>query len=501
MKTKSWRHPLFTLTATAALIICSVILIHSKSDSASSEELNLYLDFRLPINIRDFRTVPDAVLYGAIASPLISFDSSGQISGSLAESWTVDMNSNKVKIKLRSARWSDGSEITSKDIASSFQQASTFLTRSASSLVENISDISIVAEDVIEFTLRAGFSPRQFLEQQSEVIYGISKTKDDTTDTSVSSGPYVIKQLNANQIVLEINPYWHGADSTKGIFPLVNLRKPKQVNVFEDILNDPWPSLIQVPNFIQRKHLPLISSSRLVYSDLNGLFNLSYGGKLHLDKFLALSKFLRSYATFKNATDLVADAAPAHQIFPEGATLYSESIPPKDKVSRAELNWVNNRGISVAFVPTRFPIEVAIEICKSIQLALNERCDLVETEIQSLQQLRKEGRTDFILSGLLVDTFNIDGALSYYLEPDYAVIPSGDTVETNFQKKLKSIRRAKSGNRTNAYKKLVSDIVQNGAILPIFHASSGIITRRNAALSKEYGSTNGFSIIDVRRGP
>jgi oligopeptide transport system substrate-binding protein len=61
------------------------------------------------------------VLAGALTQGLVSFDSSGQIEPSLAESWVVTDDGLSYIFRIQRAHWSDGAEVNARDVAKSLR--------------------------------------------------------------------------------------------------------------------------------------------------------------------------------------------------------------------------------------------------------------------------------------------------------------------------------------------------------------------------------------------
>jgi peptide/nickel transport system substrate-binding protein len=100
--------------------------------------------------------VPDAILLENVARGLVSFDSSGNIVGGLAERWNVSDDGLSYIFRIASTQWPDGKKITADQVAKILKRQLT--PRSRNSLKDSlgaIQDIVAMTDRVVEIQLVA----------------------------------------------------------------------------------------------------------------------------------------------------------------------------------------------------------------------------------------------------------------------------------------------------------------------------------------------------------
>jgi peptide/nickel transport system substrate-binding protein len=150
---------------------------------------------------------------------LTSVDMHGRIVPDLADSWTVSPDGLVYEFRLKpDQRWDDGRPVTADDVIFTvgiIQNPEVFSLPSLSSLWQSVT-AEKVDERTVRFRLKEAFSP--FLDYTTIGLLPkhvfetmpAADVVDTLNNTPVGNGPMKVKQLAADHILLEANPYWDG---------------------------------------------------------------------------------------------------------------------------------------------------------------------------------------------------------------------------------------------------------------------------------------------------
>ncbi len=130
----------------------------------------------------------------AIYNRLTEVDADGSLIPELAESWEASNGADTWTFKVRDAKFHDGSKVTAKDVAASFDHHRGEESKSAAKpLVDPIADIKANGDDSVVFTLKEGNADFPFIVSDYHLVIG--KAGDDgkvNWEASNGSGSYVL---------------------------------------------------------------------------------------------------------------------------------------------------------------------------------------------------------------------------------------------------------------------------------------------------------------------
>ncbi len=208
----------------------------------------------LPINIYNSQGGNAYEGYNQLQLGYAAFDSTdpNKMQPGLAQKWQLSSDGSKLTVSLQSnAKWSDGKPVTAKDVRTSF--ALSFAYGNVQSYF--LDQVNPVGDKQVEFTKLSGAQSPNFVRGMLvqdvvpdeawgsqlpqniwETIHASQYSGSDATQKAaatqasadltklskqlnnfgpspdISAGPYVLKNLNAGEAVLEKNPYFFAAD-------------------------------------------------------------------------------------------------------------------------------------------------------------------------------------------------------------------------------------------------------------------------------------------------
>jgi len=159
-------------------------------------------------------TVEVAFITDQIYGKLVTFGEDGSPVGELAESWEFNDDCTQLTFKLRDGiKFSDGSDITSKDVAYSYSTEGA----KTNTYLLTIESIDTPDDKTVVLNLSRPYSSMvNSLCAYGACVYpeGSQETVDIAKGATAYSGPYALEAWNLGEnIVLTANPYWYEADS------------------------------------------------------------------------------------------------------------------------------------------------------------------------------------------------------------------------------------------------------------------------------------------------
>jgi peptide/nickel transport system substrate-binding protein len=143
-------------------------------------------------------------------SSLLAIDSDLNFIGDLANSYTISDDALTWTFPLRDdAKFSDGEQVTPEDVKFTYEMLKEDGIKFDLSFVKSI---DVVEDNTIAITLN---EPRSTLVSQLTEIGIVPKAHYDEhySQNPIGSGPYKVVQYNAGQqVIMEYNPYWYGAE-------------------------------------------------------------------------------------------------------------------------------------------------------------------------------------------------------------------------------------------------------------------------------------------------
>jgi len=153
--------------------------------------------------------------FGQLYSRLLRRDRDGNLHPGLAESWTVSEDDTVITLRLREAKFSDGTPITAEDVVFSLLRVRDDEESAYPAPLQQLAEARALDARTVELTLEHPFAP--FLGNLEAFNAGIVSKRDveargDDAFSSdpATSGPYRVREWRPNdRLILEANPhYW-----------------------------------------------------------------------------------------------------------------------------------------------------------------------------------------------------------------------------------------------------------------------------------------------------
>lgn len=153
--------------------------------------------------------------FGQLYSRLLRRGANGELEPGMAESWDISADDTVVTLKLRDAKFSDGSPITGADVVFSLLRVRDDKESAYSAPLQQLKDARAEGDKTVVLTLKHPFAP--FLGNLEVFNAGIvskadveKRGKDAFTKEPVTSGPYMVGEWRPNdRLILKANPnYW-----------------------------------------------------------------------------------------------------------------------------------------------------------------------------------------------------------------------------------------------------------------------------------------------------
>jgi len=178
---------------------------------------NTVFDFLLPgapNQLEPFlaRTASQHIFYSHVTRGLLSQALDGGLEGNLAESWTVSDNHTRFEFRLKKAKWSDGSDITSADLKKTFE-AGKHAGATTHFDFRDIKEVGAKGDDVFWITTKTS-SPgflRNLLVPETGVISEVSIKSRKIEAGQPTSGAYQISSWDGASVLLKANTYFEGS--------------------------------------------------------------------------------------------------------------------------------------------------------------------------------------------------------------------------------------------------------------------------------------------------
>lgn len=435
-----------------------------------NREVRVYLPYKFPLDPAGTATLPEMDISFALASRLIELTSGKQPTAAVAERWEADGNVFRFHLG-RSAKWSDGTKISAKEVKKSFERAFAKFPNDLRSVIGITKKIRAKDDQTIEFELNVSAKTFDLPQKLSEANYGIVFVKlDGSSDLTKSSGPYYLERGSESELLFRANPHWR--NHSQKIPTAITIKQfPKGAKSESLLLTDSWPNLVYTSSLIPGEVMKQYKEGgfEIWKTPLDRVFIFILGRRAVNTDGFALLRFLNQKLN--------------RQILTRGLTGYSltEQLFPKNIYSLFDPDFKNPADAKVE-LPKQFasrPLEILMpgvnmseQLRQNIVAALKEATgqEPVVQKMTDYHKQRRDGQFDLYISNFGLADPDVEGVMSFYFEGELAPIQS---VEKTFLARLDIARNeADAGKRVVLFRKLLSDAVTGGHILPFFHMSS-----------------------------
>ncbi len=462
-----------------------------------SKSVRTYISLPEKIDPAHILTMADLQLSMTLASTLVVFNESREIVSALAEKWTVDKN--KIKFILRSGlKWSNGDSVKASEFKDSLMRAKKIYESDLKSLFDAVESIESSDDRTIEFTVKDATAIEGLLLKLCEPMYSlVAFHSDKSVDFSRSSGPYSLSKSGKTQVSLAVNTNWY--DHSKGMADAIELRAlPSGINLVETFADDHWANLVSGSTLQKQVTRQKFSGDRynVWERSLDRLFAL-YPSKPFIQKNGAA--FMRKLNRVLHADAVMSDYSgysAADQFFPRGYVLWTKEKPKPSN----EVEAISVKTLKIIVSSSYKSMGMDVRLKKAIAAVTNSVVDVEYVAPTEVGERMKSQDFDILATGIAVADPNFEGAVSFFIEREPPVIPSGTGVN-DFAGRVSAARKLASMElRADAMREIIRDAQAAGHVTPLFHFSSFAIAKDGVDLSGISGGaeTVQFSKVKVK---
>ena len=203
--------------AKSAMIVASTVLIIATDYAVADDIIRIASPYKVQ-NLDPVRSAAAGTieLYGQLYSRVLRLDSDGKLAPGLASSWEVSDGGKTITLKLRNAKFSDGSPITADDVVFSLLRIRDHKESAYPAPMQQLETATAQGTDTVVLKLKSAFAP--FIGNLEVWNIGIVSKQDVESrgeekafaNDPLASGPYKVKKwLPGDRLILEANPhYW-----------------------------------------------------------------------------------------------------------------------------------------------------------------------------------------------------------------------------------------------------------------------------------------------------
>lgn len=496
MKTKTWL--VAVATGALGLVLIAAATLGKKGNESSMKQIRTYMAYTTPVDPARIVTMPDMDLSYALAATLTEWSPTKQPTGGLASSWSVVSDSVFRFVLRQGISWSDGTRLTCGDVKRSFERSLKAYPTDLRSLGAYLERIECGPDNSVDFHLKASAKDFNLLGKLTEPNYGVLRVNSEgRIDLSVSVGPFYLKKASPDELVLGANRNWKNYASEMP--EEVVIRKPPAgMNPQTVLLENEWPNLSETSSLLPETTLDNYRKGR--YSVWKRPFDkvtvLSLGKGLSNRDGVALTRLLREKIQIAQVTEGLSGFAHAAQMFPEGFHLYDSKFtcPTKDE---SIPETYRKRPLTVITSLTGLPESVRKSVRSEIERITGIAPRFIEDRLDALEKYFVSGDYDLYLGAVGLADPDPEGIMSFFFEGDAALIPS--TKEENFVHRLDESRKETDAVRRLALmRRILSDSICQGHVLPLFHLSTLGIGREGVDLGHIPLSDESVTLSKIR---
>ncbi len=486
--------------------IFSILSLFSGGVVMASEPktIKTYMSFGVPVDPANVKTLVDLDLSYALAATLVDWTDSRTLKQGLAKAVDVASGDKQEKIisfQLRpEAKWSDGTKISAEQVVRSLNRAKKLHGGDLKSLFEMIETIEAKGESTIEFKLNRPVAMSQIHHKLTEPMYGVVYVKaDGQADLSKSSGPFSLSAESKEDLTLTANPHWFGREA--GMADKIVIRQPKSKSTADqdDFAGDSWPNIVAstslMPKEVSARYEKELFS--IWNRNLDRVFFFSPGPKLANTEGRALFQALNQKFDRDLLTRGLSGFRLNPQFFPPGYVIYDPEFALSAK--NAEIpSQFKKQPLEFLGAEGRLSSVLQANISAAIKSLTGHTPKFTLVPLSKFNQARAEGKYDILVASLPVNDPNVEGAVSFYFGMTPPLIPNSGEGSGDFIKRTTEARSHAEQKRNAEYRRVFTQAINDGCLLPLFHFSSIVIARDRIDLSRVPTSDETVAFSKVR---
>jgi hypothetical protein len=472
--------------AGALLIFCLIFPCCFRSPkgapmSIEAHSVRTYLPFGEKLDPANVLTLADLELSTALASGLVEWDESRQVSAALADRWEQS-GPQMMRFHLRAgAVWSDGQPIVASQYKRALERAKREYGESLRSLFDVLASIECPDESTLAFKLTVSVAESGLLKKLTEPMYGlVSTTSDGKLDLSRSSGPYVVASATKSEIALRANARWWGA--APSLVGQVLIRPTAAARPDGRFEMDEWANLFTSTSLLSPERLAALKASgfSIWQRSFDKLFFLVPSERFLKAHGPAAFKAIASRIDVKHTMKGFGGYSEARQVFPRGYSLYEpafvEAAPPA--------NTALDRPVELMMVGNDSGSALRDGLSGEIERVTGHRPHLTTIKPTEIGTKLSGGQFDVYAGSLAVADPNYEGAVTFFFSAHPPVFPSG-VAPNDFAEQIASARRLPTEEeKGRRLKEIVLSAVRAGFVQPLFHFSSLTLAKPGLDLTR-----------------
>jgi ABC-type transport system substrate-binding protein len=482
------------------LLISALIFPGRIAMAQESHTIKTYMSFGLPVDPSNVKTLVDLDLSYALAATLVDWTDSRNLNEGLAK--PLENNSDKeVAFKLRpQAKWSDGNAVTASQVVRSFERAKKLHAEDLKSLFEMLDSVEAKDASTIVFHLNRPVASSQILHKLTEPMYGVVFVREDgSADLTKSTGAYLLKSESNGELMLTANPNWYGRD--KNMAETIIIRQPPKtaMNSGQDCFSgDPWPNLVATTSVVSKETASLYEKEHFsVWNrNLDRVFYLAPGKRLATAEgrqlFQALNQNLNRDAIMRGLSGYHL----SQQFFPPGYVIFDPEFQARKTPVEVPTQF-KQKPLEILAPDGRIGATLKQNLTDAIAKVTGFAPKFKTVPLSDFEKERAAGQYDMLAATLAVNDPNVEGAVSFYFGVTPPFFPNSGEGAGDFRKRIANARSLDESKRNAEYRKVFTQAVQDGCMLPLFHFSSVAVARDGIDLSRVPTSdeTVGFSKV------
>ncbi|MBX9767701.1 MAG: hypothetical protein K2X47_10555 [Bdellovibrionales bacterium] len=212
-----------------------------------------------------------------------------------------------------------------------------------------------------------------------------------------------------------------------------------------------------------------------------------------------LVRLLNKQLNRKTLTQNLTGYSLSDQFFVPGYVLFD----PEFKKAIGELSLpeeFKKRPLEILGIESRLSTGLSENIKRAIGEVMHQDVSLKTIVLSEIDKARSRGDYDFFVASLPVNDANVEGALGYIFGMNPPFIPNaGEAGAKNFQARIEGAKKlSEQSDRNKEYRKVFSDAINEGCILPLFHFSTIVIAKEGIDLSSVPASDETVAFAKVR---
>ena len=463
-------------------------------------EIRTYMSYGLPLDPAKVFTLEDLDFSYALASTLVDWSDSKDPVAGLAESWEYS-GEKEITFHLRANTiWSDGSPLTAPNVVASLNRAKHVYREQLKSLYDLVESIEAKKSSVV-FKLNVPAAGSGIIKKLTEPMYGVLALKaNGSIDLSITSGPYFVASSSDKELKLAVNHHWYKAKP--GMAEVISVRHPvKGVDPQNSFLKDEWVNLLTSsslsPESLNQKYKD--ANFSIWNRSLDKIFFLSPGPRLANADGRLLVQLLNKNMSRKTITKGMSGFTLSDQFFLSGYVLFNPQFR-KTVMDGPIPEAFKARPLEILGIDSRLSLSLRENLKEAIREVTGITPNLTTVSAGEGDKVRSAGKFDFWAGSLPVNDANVEGALGYIFGFEPPFIPNaGEKGQKNFHTRILAAKKLNDQSARNSeYRKVFSDAINEGCILPLFHFSTVGIAKNGMDLSMVPTSDETVTFSKVR---